>query len=162
MMQQPKPESEHLWLQKLVGDWTYEGEAHGPPGEPSHAFTGTERVRPLGDVWVVADGLCPAPGGTPAGTMMTLGYNPQTKRFVGTWVGGMMTHLWVYDGSLDAGRRVLTLESDGPSFADPAKSARYRDVITVEADDHRVLTGSVRGDDGRWTTFMTTHYRRKA
>ena len=37
--------------------------------------------------------------------IMTLGYDPQKKRFVGTLIGSMMTHLWVYDGALDAGRR---------------------------------------------------------
>jgi hypothetical protein len=45
------------------------------------------------------------PGGGLARMLMTLGYNPQTRRYTGTWVGSMMTHLWVYDGWLDAGRR---------------------------------------------------------
>ena len=42
------------------------------------------------------------PGGGTATTMMTLGDDPQKKRFVGTWVGSMMTYLSVYDGELDA------------------------------------------------------------
>ncbi len=35
---------------------------------------------------------------------MTLGYNPDTKRYLGTWIGSMMTHMWVYDGVIE-GRR---------------------------------------------------------
>ena len=38
-------------------------------------------------------------------TLMTLGFNPQTERYVGTWVGSMMAHLWVYDGWLDEAAR---------------------------------------------------------
>jgi hypothetical protein len=80
---------------------------------------------------------------------------------VGTWIGSMMTHLWVYDGALDGAERVLALESDGPSMAGDGSMARYRDAIEVGSDDHRILTSSVRGDDGTWRPFMTAHYRRK-
>jgi uncharacterized protein DUF1579 len=46
---------------------------------------------------------------------MTLGYDPEKKQYVGTWVGSMMSYLWVYDGSLDAEEKVLTLNAEGPS-----------------------------------------------
>ena len=54
------------------------------------------------------------PDGTPATTQITLGYDPAKKRFVGTWLGSMMTHLWIYDGELSADERTLTLSSEGP------------------------------------------------
>ena len=41
------------------------------------------------------------------------------------------------------------------------KAARYKDVIEVKGDDHRVLTSHLRGADGAWVHFMTAHYRRK-
>jgi len=41
--------------------------------------------------------------------MMTLGYDPQKKRYLGTWIGSMMSHLWVYEVELDASGSVLTL-----------------------------------------------------
>jgi hypothetical protein len=80
---------------------------------------------------------------------------------VGTWIGSMMTHLWVYDGALDATERVLALDSDGPSMAGDGKLAKYRDAIEIRSDDERVLTSSVLGDDGKWQQFMIAHYRRK-
>ena len=82
--------------------------------------------------------------------IMTLGYDPERKRFCGTWIGSMMTHFGVYDGALDAVERVLALKSDGPSMAGDGKMARYRDAIELRSDDHRILTSSVRGDDGTW------------
>jgi hypothetical protein len=84
-------------------------------------------------------------------------------RFVGTWVGSMMTHMWVYDGALDEAGKVLTLESEGPDMspdAVPGRMLLYRDVIELVSDDHRVLRSYARGADGQWQHFMTTHYRR--
>ena len=155
-----EPQKEHEWLQKLVGEWTSEMEMM-QPGQPPAKATGTETVRSLGGLWMVAEGQGEMPGGAPATTMMTLGYDPQKKRYVGTWVGSMMTHLWVYDGELDAAKKVLTLNTEGPSMADDGRIAQYRDVIEFKSDDHRVLTSHVLGDDGNWQQFMTADYRRK-
>ena len=157
-----EPQAEHRWLQKLVGEWTFDVEAMMEPGQPPETFTGTERVRSLGDLWFLAEGEGEMPGGGTATTLMTLGFDPQRMRFVGTWIGSMMTHLWVYDGALDADRRVLTLEAEGPGMAGDGRMATYRDVIELKSDNHRVLTSHVLGDDGRWQQFMTAHYRRTA
>jgi Protein of unknown function (DUF1579) len=156
-----EPQKEHQWLHKLVGEWTVESEATMEPGKPPEKGTGTESVRSLGGLWIVAEGQGEMPGGGAATMIMTLGYDPQKTRYVGTWIGSMMTHLWVYEGALDAAERVLTLEVEGPSMAGDGKMAKYRDVIEVESDDHRVLTSHVLGDDGQWHRFMTAHYRRR-
>jgi hypothetical protein len=92
---------------------------------------------------------------------MTLGYDPTKKRFVGTFIGSMMTFLWNYDGELDASGKVLTLNSEGPSFKGDGKMANYRDVIEFANDDERTLTSSTPGDDGNWNQFMKVTYRRK-
>lgn len=155
------PQKEHEWLQKLVGDWTLESEMIGEPGQPPQKHRGTETVRSLGGLWIVGDGQGEMPGGGSAQMMITLGFDPKRNRFVGTWVGSMMTHMWVYEGELDAAGRVLTLNSEGPSFADPKKFAKYQDIIEILSDDYRTLSSRSLGDDGKWTHFMTAHYRRK-
>jgi hypothetical protein len=155
-----EPQDEHRWLQQLVGRWTFESEASMGPGQPPMKSSGKETVRSLGGLWVVADGEGEMPGGCSGLMMMTLGYDPKKGRFVGSWVGSMMTLMWVYDGFLDADRKVLTLEAEGPSFADESKTAKYRDIITLESADHRILTSRALGDDGTWAEFMTAHYRR--
>jgi len=155
-------QKEHEWLQKLVGEWTFEAEATMEPGKPPERSTGTENVRSLGGLWILAEGQGDMPGCGPATMLMTLGYDPQKKRYVGTWVGSMMSHLWVYDGALDAAERVLTLDAEGPSMAAEGELAKYRDVIELKSDDHRVLTSHALGDDGEWHRFMTASYRRKS
>ena len=92
---------------------------------------------------------------------MTLGYDPQAKRFVGTFIASVMTHLWPYDGQLDPSGKTLTLNSEGPSFAGDGTMAKYQDIIEFVTDDHRILSASVQGVDGDWQQFMTAHYRRK-
>jgi Protein of unknown function (DUF1579) len=156
------PQKEHQWLQKLVGEWVFEGEATMEPGKAPERFKGTESVRSLGGLWVVAEGQGEMPEGEPATTIMTLGYDARTKRFVGTFVASMMAHLWIYDGALDARERALSLDAEGPGMAPDAPMTSYRDVIEFESDDHRVLTSQTLGEDGQWQRFMTAHYRRRA
>jgi uncharacterized protein YndB with AHSA1/START domain len=157
-----QPQKEHKWLDKLVGTWTYEAECIMGPGQPPVKCTGTDSVRSLGGLWVLCEGEGEMPGGGKAKTLMTLGYDPAKKTYLGTFVASMMTHLWIYDrGSLDDSGKVLTLETIGPSFAGDGKMVKYRDVIEFKSDDHRVLLSLMQGDDGKWQTFMTSHYRRK-
>jgi len=158
-MEKVEPQKEHQWLHKLVGHWVTEADMAGMPDAQKHR--GTETVRSLGGLWVLCEGAGEMPGGDKATMLMCLGYDPKKKRFVGTWMGSMMTHLWVYEGSLDATQKVLTLNSEGPSMSGDDKLAKYRDVIEFKSDNHRVLTSHMLGDDGQWTQFMTAHYRRK-
>ncbi len=156
-----EPQKEHNWLQQLVGNWTYETEAIGESDLPSEKYSGTETVRSLGELWVLAEGQGEMPCCETAITMMTLGYDPQKKRYVGTWLGSMMTHLWIYDGELDADEKILTLDSEGPAMTEEGKMAKYRDAIEFQNGDRRVLTSHVLDDDGQWHHFMTTTYQRQ-
>jgi hypothetical protein len=161
-MQPAEPQQEHHWLERLVGDWTFEGECPGGPDQPGGKYTGTERVRPLGGLWVVCEGEGALPDGSgTARTMMTLGYDPQKRCYVGTWVGSMMANMWVYQGELDASGKVLPLHTEGPNCMAEGQTARYRDVIEFKSPDHRTLTSSIQGPDGEWQQFMVAHYRRK-
>jgi hypothetical protein len=156
-----EPQKEHHWLEKLVGEWTYEGEAAMEPGKPKETFTGTETVRSIGGLWFVAEGHGKMPGGEDATTILTLGYNPQKEKYVGTWIGSMMTHMWVYEGQLDAAERALALDTEGPSMTEEGKLAKYRETIEFKSDDHRVFTSRVQGEDGAWQQLMSANYKRK-
>lgn len=155
-----EPQREHDWLLTMIGEWRYEGECVMGPGEPPMKSAGTETVRSLGSLWIVGDGKGAMPNGAPAATQITLGFDPRSKRFVGTWVGSMMTYLWVYEGSLDPSGKVLTLDTVGPSFSGDGTMTSYQDIVTLESRDRRILTSRVLGADGTWRQFMTSHYRR--
>lgn len=153
-----KPDRQHKWLQQWVGRWTFEIHADNGPGKPPHRLTGRETIRPIGTLWIVADGSGQTPAGGTMTSQMTLGYDPARRRFVGSWVGSPITHQFVYEGRLRG--KTLTLETTGPDFFGKRKQARYRDVFEVVSRDRRILRSSCQTPSGRWVTFMTCHYRR--
>ena len=155
-----EPQQEHQWLQQLVGEWTYEAKAMMAPGQPPSKFEGSESVRALGGLWILAEGQGEMPGCGAATTVLTLGYDPQKQQYVGTWIGSMMTHLWVYGGTLDATGGVLTLNAKGPHMAAEGKMAQYKDIIEFTSENHRLLTSHMLGEDGEWHEFMRADYRR--
>ncbi|MDT3684644.1 MAG: DUF1579 domain-containing protein [Pseudorhodoplanes sp.] len=156
-----KPQKEHAWLQNLVGEWTSEMECVMGPDQPPIKSKGVESVRSIGGLWTMGEGSGEMPDGSKMISMMTLGYDPQKQRFVGTFIASMMTHMWVYEGALDVAGKMLTLDTEGPGMSGDGKMMKYKDIITFVGDDHRTLTSRVQGDDGQWTEFMTAHYRRK-
>lgn len=156
-----KPQKEHAWLQNLVGEWTSEMECVMGPDQPPIKNKGIESVRSIGGLWTMGEGSGEMPDGNKMTSMMTLGYDPQKQRFVGTFIASMMTHMWVYEGTLDAAGKVLTLDTEGPGMSGDGKMMKYKDIITFVDNDHRILTSRVQSDDGQWTEFMTAHYRRK-
>jgi hypothetical protein len=157
---QIEPQAEHKWLRRLVGEWTMEAEAEMEPGKPPQKFKGTESVRMLGELWTIGEGVGEGPSGGESRSIMTLGYDPQRKRFVGTFISSMMSYLWPYDGALDATKKMLTLDSEGPNF-EQTGLAPYQDIIEWHSDDHRTLSSQIRTADGKWMHFMTAHYRRQ-
>ena len=159
-MECPKPQMEHQWLQQLVGQWTMESECSMGPDQTLIKTTGKEVVRSLGGLWTIGEGEGEMPDGGICQSIMTLGFDPQSKRFVGTFIASVMTRLWPYNGTLDAANKVLTLDSEGPSFADDGTMAKYQDIIEIVSPDHRILSSQYQGPDGKWTPFMKAHYRR--
>lgn len=162
-----EPQKQHQWLDKFIGEWHSEteynmesaGVASLPGKQSTSKIVGTEVVRSIGGLWIVAEGEGEKPGGN-FRTMMTLGYDPQGDCFVGTFVGSMMTHLWLYKGCLDVNEKMLTLDTEGPNFDNTAMT-NYQDTIEFVSDDYRVMTSQILMNDGKWNHFMTAHYRRQ-
>lgn len=156
-----EPTNEHRWLLRMVGEWSFEGECMMGPDQPPMKSTGNCVTRSLGDLWTLNEGWGEMPGGGEMRSIITLGYDPAKGKFVGTFTASMMTHLWLYEGSLDAAGKVLTLDAEGPSMTGDGGMAKYQDIVTVENDDHWILSSQMLGPDGQWHKFMTAHYRRK-
>ncbi len=154
-----KPVKEHEWLKRFVGEWTYESECPAEPGGQPMKFTGREVVRALGDLWIHGEGRGEMPGGGEAVMVTTVGFDPAAGRFVGTWVGSMMTHLWAYQGWLE-GEDTLVLEATGPNFEKPGETATFRDITEFKGRDLRIFRGTVRQEDGSWKQLMNMEFRR--
>jgi Protein of unknown function (DUF1579) len=159
-MQTPEPSPEHHWLLQLVGDWDFSCECSMGPDQPPLTSTGKQSTTSMGSIWILGEMQSFSPEGQPDRSLMTLGYDPAKKRFVGTFVTSCMTHMWPYDGQLDATGKVLTLDSEGPGFAGDGSMARYQDVFEIIDRDHYLLKSSVLNPDGSWKQFMSGKYTR--
>jgi hypothetical protein len=155
----PEPLPEHRWLQQLIGTWAYESIHIGPDGAEMRT-TGTERVRALGEVWVLGESDGETPGVGHGTSMITLGFDPAKQRFVGSWIGSMMHQMWLYEGGLDVSGTVLTLDTEGPHMTREGELGRYRDIVELTADGHRLMRTEALDDDGQWQPFLTMTYRR--
>lgn len=155
-----KPQSEHAWLDKLLGDWTFESECLMGPDKPPAKSSGLLHCRTLGGLWIICEGEAEPQGDMECKSIITLGYDPDAKRYIGTFIASMMTSLWIYAGSLDPSGKKLILDTEGPKF-DQSGLAKYQDIIEWINDTHWIMTSQLQGDDGRWHQFMTAHYHSK-
>jgi hypothetical protein len=156
----PMPTEQHKWLDQLVGEWDTSSEVTFAPGMPPLKCEGKESVRKLGGFFTVSEQVGNFMG-TEVKGVMTLGYDAEKKKYIGTWVDSMSSHMWHYVGTVDDAGKVLTLEAEGPNPLAEGKKAKFRDVITIKDKDHKVMTSSMLGEDGKWVTFMTANYTRK-
>ncbi|MCF6370366.1 DUF1579 domain-containing protein [Rhizobium halophilum] len=153
-MEMAKPQAEHGILEKLVGSWEVAAKDMGDAG------IWTEQVRSLHGMWFVAEGNGQMPGGGAATTVLTLGCDPDKGKYVGSWIGSMMTHMWVYEGEVSADGNTLSLYTTGPDFEEPGKTGEYREQIIFTDADHRIFNSSAKQPDGSWKQFMEAHYSR--
>src|SRR5688500_881242 len=130
------PQDQHRWLDRFLGDWTYQMIASMGPGKPPEVHSGRESVTSIGGFWVVAEAQGELASADHT-TVLTLGFDPIKGRYIGTFVGSMMPDLWLYEGDLDSTGTTLTLHTEGPSFTTEGARARYRDVLRFESSDRR-------------------------
>lgn len=155
----PTATDEHKWLQKLAGEWTSETTCSGPTGEPTK-MTGTVSAKMLGDFFVVSDVKNEMPGATMM-AVQTVGYDPEQKKYVGTWADSMLGRLWHYTGTVTEEGTKLVLEAEGPNMLEPGKTAMFRDSYKVESADHIIATSEMQMPDGTWQEFARGEMKRK-
>ena len=153
------PQKEHDWLKQLEGEWIANSEAIMAPGQPPVKSQGTETIRTLGDLWSVNE-IKGEFAGVPLSGIMTVGYDPKIKKYVGTWICSMDSNLVKYVGELDAAGKMLTLDTEGTNPM-TGKPVKMKDTIQFKDADTKVMVSSMLGDDGKWVPFMTITSTRK-
>lgn len=129
-------------------------------GEPPSTFRGTEVARMIGGLWIQAEGLGTMPDGTTAISQLTVGFDSEKGRYVGTWLSSTMPNLWVYEGAVDDAGTVLTLNTSGPHMSGDGRTARYRELLEWKSDDLRTFTSEMENEDGSWQQVVSMEYHR--
>ena len=156
----PGPEKEHEVLKQFLGEWNTVSEASAGPDQPAMKCEGTIKSKMLGGLWVINE-MEADMFGTPFKGIQTVGYDAKSKKYVGTWVDSMMNHMWKYEGTYEEATKTLTLEAEGPNFAEAGKTAMFRDIYQFKSKDEVAISSQMQGADGKWNTFMTGTAKRK-
>jgi hypothetical protein len=149
----PKPTEEHKWLEQFVGEWESTAKSEAVPGVPEMTCEGKISSRMLGGFFVVNE-MKNNVEGMEIEAIQTIGYDPQKKKYIGTYTDSMMSHMWVYEGKVDETGKILTLEAEGPNMMEPGKTAMYRDIYEFKSKDEIVATAQYQDAEGKWVTMM--------
>ncbi|WP_442483697.1 DUF1579 domain-containing protein [Aeoliella sp. SH292] len=155
----PKPTKEHEWLAKFVGEWESSSNAPAMPGGEEMECSGTATYRMLGGFWVIGEMKGDA-GGMNMDAVQTIGYDPEQKAYVGTWVDSITGLMWKYKGSVDKSGNKISLEAEGPNFMTGKGTAMFRDSYEFDGPDHIIARSEMQGEDGKWIEFMKGDMRR--
>lgn len=134
----PKPGPEQDLLKRDVGVWDATVEMMmGPPGTAPAASKGVETNTLLGGLWLVTDFKGDMMG-MPFQGHGTTGWDPDKKKYVGTWVDTMSTSVSTSEGTYDPAAKSMTswMEAKDPTGA----TTKMKTVSEWKDKDTRVFT----------------------
>ena len=159
----PAPTAEHKVLGAEEGTWdaTIKSYPNGPEGEADVTRGVEVNTVITGGLWVFSVFKADFNGLAFEGRGQ-FGYDPNKKKYVGTWVDSMSPALTVLEGSYDANTRTLTYTGEGISPMDGSKFAE-RMVTTTRADGSRDFTLFMKmaATGGKEAKVMEVHYTRR-
>jgi hypothetical protein len=65
-------QKQHQWLDRFIGKWISKTEYSMGSDQPPSTIKGTEVVRSLGRLWIIAEGVGEVPGASAGKTMWSL------------------------------------------------------------------------------------------
>jgi hypothetical protein len=162
-MAQPgvKPTDEHRILARDEGTWdaTIKAFMSGPDAEPATS-KGTEVNTVMsGGLWVLSrfEGDF---GGMKFEGRGQFGYDPNKKKYIGTWIDSLSPTLSVLEGHYDPKTRTMTYVGEGTA----PEGVKYTQkmVTTTKDDGSRVFTLSMKTDGSKdETKFMEITYQKR-
>src|SRR5262249_46642477 len=135
MPPQPKPTKEHEMLKTRVGTWDATVKIAGMPD--SGDAKGTSVMTMVGDFWI-AEEFTGTMRGQPFKGRGVTGFDPEKKKWVGTWIDSMVTYLTVMEGTSEGANKIV-YKYEAPSQTG-AGLAKHRLVCEAKDNDHFSLT----------------------
>lgn len=152
----PPPGPEHEMLKKDVGTWDATVEMFMDPGAPPSVSKGTEVVTMMGGFWQLSEFKSEMMG-QPFEGRGTAGYDPQKRKYVGTWIDTMTPGYYTMEATYDPASKTMTSTMEGP---DPSGQVT-RTKATTEWKDPDTRVFSMYGPDGKTVGMRITYKRRK-
>lgn len=143
-------------LKKDVGEWDATITITPGPGAAPQASTGRLVGRLIsGGRWLVTDFKNHTTGFEGHGIY---GYNPASKRYVGTWVDDMRSSLHVGEGQWDPATKTMTYRWSATMPG--GQPMTWRETTEVVSEDERVFRILFPAPDGSDFEMMRAVYRR--
>jgi Protein of unknown function (DUF1579) len=157
----PKPTPQHELLKKDVGTWDATVMSWEKPGAEPMQSKATEKNELFpGGYWLVSrfEGSF---GDLKFTGMGQFGYDPQQKKYVGTWIDSMSPYLMVTKADYDPATKTLTGTGE---TRDPAtnKVMTTKSVSRYIDDNTRTFAMYTTGADGKEWKMMEITYKRRS
>jgi Protein of unknown function (DUF1579) len=151
----PQPTAEHREIVKAVGAW--EGTLTSyMPGQPEQTMPAKETIEAIGGFWTQSR-FETSFGGQPYVGTGCVGYDSQTKKYVGTWIDSMSEFFSLMEGEKDAKTGAIVMRYMAPDM-ESGKLVPHR-IETVHGTD--TYTSSFFMGDGAGTKTMVIAMKRK-
>jgi hypothetical protein len=152
----PQPTEHHKMILKGVGEWEGSMTMFGMGPEPV-TLPAKETVTALGEFWTQSHFSCDIMGMAFNGSA-TSGYDTAKKKFVGTWIDNMSTHITIMEGDYDHKAGTLTMRYEGP-HPQTGQMVPHRNVSKFTGDSYAMEFFIGEGDAE--TKTMTIDMKRK-
>src|SRR5262245_8831964 len=156
-----KPTPEHALLKKDVGTWDASVKSWEKPGAEAMESKAVEKNEMLpGDMWLVSH-FEGAFGPIKFNGIGQAGYDPEQKKYVGTWIDSMSPYLLTTKADYDPATKTLTGTGE---TRDPAtnKVMQTKSVARYIDDNTRTFAMYTNGPDGKEWKMLEIMYKRRA
>ena len=154
----PQPSPEHDIIQKNVGVWDVQCRFFMAPDAPPMETTGMDTITAIGPFWNVGQFEAEFMG-MPFKGASQLGYLPDEKCYVSTWIDAMSTFLFVLKGNFDDSGKILSLSGMAPNPADGTMVPQRVEHEFVDDDNHKMRMYMTL-EQGEIKTFEMDYSRR--
>jgi hypothetical protein len=153
----PKPGPHHEHLKAFMGNWDYTAEFRMGEEVSKSKGTQTETMSTDG-LWQVIDTRGEMEGQKFWGHGIG-GYDSTKKKYVGVWVDSMGDFLQISEGECSDDGKTLTMWVEIPG--QDGKPMKMKEVSKIVDKDHKTLTFSADGPDGKEMEIGKISYTRK-
>lgn len=151
--QEPPKEMEHL--KNDVGTWDAEIKLWGDPSAEPEVTKGTETNFMLGGMWLITHFKGDMMGMAFEGSSQVT-FNPETKKYTGTWVDSMSPYAMDVEGTWDDATKTLTQTGKGKDMTGNEMSTKMTTVYNK--DGTRTFTMFVNIPDAEPMKVMEIKY----
>lgn len=152
----PQPTAEHALLKDHVGNWKVHCKFYMDPSQPPMETDATETIEMIGEFWTVSR-FTSNMMGMPFTGCATMGFEPHTGKFVGTWMDSMAPAFFHMQGT----QKGDTIEMRCKAFSCMTNSVlEHRTTEKHISKNERIFEMFVTMPDGNEMKMMTNHYRR--